>query len=292
MNNIKSDNTNSLLKTYINVHISLKEEYYEMVFALLQNFKFTGIEEKLDQIVISFKLKDYNDETRNEILEIINQFDPDAKIIKEETLEEKNWNEEWENNVQPIRVDEHLVITPEWKKNEIDSEHKIIINPKMSFGTGDHQTTRLVCRLMKKINQPGKFWIDAGTGTGVLAIYAALLGASKVLAFDNNIWSIENAIENVEINGFSDKIEIKNIDIEETELPDSDFIAANLFLNLVVPSMPIFYKSLKKSKGHLLISGILKFHHQDILEGAEANHFVHIESIFEDDWVALHLKAE
>lgn len=291
MHNFNSEN-NSLLKTYINVHIALNEEYYEMVFALLQNYKFTGIEEKLDEIVISFKLSDYDDDIRNEIIDIIKQIDPNAKIIKEETLEEKNWNEEWENNVQPIKVDEHLVITPEWKKDEIDAEHKIIINPKMSFGTGDHQTTRLVCRLMKKVNVPGKFWIDAGTGTGVLAIYATMLGAREVLAFDNNIWSIENAIENIEINGYSDKIQIQNIDIEDTELPDADFIAANLFLNLVVPSMPIFSKSLKKSKGHLLISGILKFHHQDILEAAEANKLVHIESIFEDDWVAVHLKAE
>ena len=65
----------------------------------------------------------------------------------------------------------------------------------MSFGTGEHQTTRLVCRMMEKIKDPNKFWIDAGTGTGVLAIFAVMLGAKRVFAFDNNIWSVENAKE-------------------------------------------------------------------------------------------------
>lgn len=283
---------NNLMKTYINVHIALKEEFYDMVFALIQHIPFTGIEEKFDEIAISFKIIDWNDNLKTEIMQIINYFDSEAKIIKEETLEEKNWNEEWESKVEPIRVNENLVITPEWKKDYLEAKYKIIINPKMSFGTGDHQTTRLVCRLIEKVNIPGKFWIDAGTGTGVLAIYAAMLGAKKVLAFDNNIWSIENAEENFELNGVSDIIQLENIDIENCELPDVDFIAANLFLSLVVPSMPLFYKSLKKTNGDLLISGVLKYHHQDILDGAAANNFKHIESIYEDEWVAVHLKAE
>ena len=283
---------NSLMKTYINVYVSLKEEYYDMVFALLQGMPFTGIEEKFDEIVITFKIADWTDNMRSDILAIVQMFDSEACINKEETLEEKNWNEEWESKVEPIRVDESLVITPEWKKEELDAKYKIIINPKMSFGTGDHQTTRLVCRLMQKVNIPGKFWIDAGTGTGVLAIYAAMLGAREVFAFDNNIWSIENAQENFELNSVADKIKLENIDIENCELPDADFVVANLFLSLVVPSLPIFYKSLKNTKGELLISGVLKYHHQDILDGAAANNFKHIESIFEDEWVAVHLKAE
>ena len=282
---------NSLLRDYINIHIALKEECFDMAFALLQGFKFTGIEEKFDEIVVSYLATDWTDEVRIELMSILQSLDPEAFIINEETFAEKNWNEEWEKNVEPIVVSENIVITPEWKKDDFDAKYKIIINPKMSFGTGDHQTTRLVCRFMEKVNRPGAFWIDAGTGTGVLAIFAAMLGASKVFAFDNNIWSIENAKENFELNNVADKIELAELDIENCELPHCDFIAANLFLSLVVPAMPVFYKSLAPKKGELLISGVLKYHLQDILDGAKANNFEHIETIMEDEWVAVHLKA-
>ncbi len=282
---------NSLLKNYINVHIGIKEEYFDYAFAYLQNFKFCGIEEKFDELVMSVESKDWNDEVRTSLLEDLKRIDDSIIIIGEETIEEINWNEEWEKNVMPVEVSDSIIITPEWKKEEVNAKYKIVINPKMSFGTGDHQTTRLVCRLMEKVNIPGKFWIDAGTGTGVLAIFAAMLGADKVFAFDNNMWSIENAKENFILNGVAGKIELAELDIEDCSLPKADFIAANLFLNLVVPSLPVFYDSLSESKGELLISGILKYHLEDILAGAEANNFEHIETIYEDEWIALLFRA-
>lgn len=281
----------SLLKNYINVHVALKEEHYEMVFALIQRFEFTGIEEKLDEIVICFVSSYWTDEIRKALMEVINSIEPEAFIIKEETIEEQNWNEEWEKNVEPVRVSDDILITPEWKKDEFDAKYKIIINPKMSFGTGDHQTTRLVCRLMEDIKDPKKFWIDAGTGTGVLAIFAAMLGAERIYAFDNNIWSIENAKENFELNGVADKIELAEVDIEDCTLPECDIVVANLFLSLVVPAMPLFYKSLQRKKGDLILSGVLKYHLEDILEGAKINNFEVINTLFEDDWVAVHLRA-
>jgi ribosomal protein L11 methyltransferase len=281
----------SLLKNFINIHIALKEEAFELAYAFLQSYSFCGIEERFDEIVITFNSDDWNDSLRAEILDTLKPLDAEVEIIKEETIADKNWNEEWEKNVAPVRISDNIIITPEWKKDEFDAKYKIIINPKMSFGTGEHQTTRLVCRLMEKVSRPGAFWIDAGTGTGALAIFAAMLGAREVYAFDNNIWSIENAKENFELNGVSDKIKLEELDIENCELPDADFIAANLFLNLVVPSLPVFYKSLKAQKGDLLISGVLKYHLQDLLDGAERNNFEHIETQYEDDWIAVHLRA-
>lgn len=282
---------NSLLKNYINVHIGINEEYYEMAFAFFQLFKFCGIEERFDELVMTVESCNWNDEIRASLLATLKQIDDSIFIIREETIEEINWNEEWEKNVKPVIVNDNIVITPNWKQDEVDAKYKLLINPKMSFGTGDHQTTRLVCRLIEKVNIPGKYWIDAGTGTGVLAILAAKMGASHVFAFDNNMWSIENAKENFRMNDVEDKIELAELDIEESTLPKADFIAANLFLNLVVPSLPVFHKSLSESKGELLISGILKYHLEDILEGAKANNFEHIETIYEDEWIALHFKA-
>ena len=116
---------NSLLRDYINIHIALKEECFDMAFALLQGFKFTGIEEKFDEIVVSYLATDWTDEVRIELMSILQSLDPEAFIINEETFAEKNWNEEWEKNVEPIVVSENIVITPEWKKDDFDAKYKI-----------------------------------------------------------------------------------------------------------------------------------------------------------------------
>lgn len=282
----------NLLKDYINVHVSLSEEYYETVAALLQGFPFTGIEERDNEIIITFFSSDWNDEMRRNIMSRVNIMDKNAIISKEETIADRDWNEEWEKTVRPVVVSDDIVITPEWKKDDIHSKYKILINPKMSFGTGEHQTTRLVCRMMEKIKDPKKFWIDAGTGTGVLAIFAVMLGAKRVFAFDNNIWSVENAKENFALNGVSDKIELAELDIENCSLPECDIIVANIFLSLLLPSMPLFYKALREKRGELILSGILEEHLDDILNAAKANHFEILETATEGGWIAAHLKIE
>ena len=282
----------NLLKIYINVHICLPDEYHETVVALLQGIPFTGIEEREDEMIITFYAKDWTDQMRNEIMSRTKIMCEDAVISKEETIADRNWNEEWEATVRPVIVSDEIVITPEWKKDDVDAKYKILINPKMAFGTGEHQTTRLVCRMMKKIANPQKFWIDAGTGTGVLAIFAVMLGAEKVLAFDNNIWSVENAKENFALNNVSNQIELQELDIENCVLPSCDIIVANIFLSLLLPSMPLFYKSLREKKGELILSGILEEHLDDILNAAKSNHFEVLETATEGGWIAAHLRIK
>ncbi|MBI5326066.1 MAG: 50S ribosomal protein L11 methyltransferase [Ignavibacteriae bacterium] len=183
-------------------------------------------------------------------------------------------------------------IAPEWKISELGTKIKIAINPKMSFGTGEHSSTRLMCILAEKAIKEGSYWIDAGTGTGILAILAVRLGAGKVLAFDNNYWSIENAVENINLNNVSDKVEIKETDIDEFEFPDCDGILANLFLNLLLPSFKKFYKGLEKKKGELLVSGILIYNKDEIIKAATDAGFVIINSIVEDEWIAMHFRVK
>lgn len=277
---------------YINVYARIKEEQYDLAYGLLSEFSFTGIEERLDEIVISFKAEDWNKDVQLAIQKALEQADSESEIYKIEEIAEKNWNEEWEKNVPTIVVNENIGIAPEWKKDELETNIKLLINPKMSFGTGEHATTKLVCRLMENLVDKDSFWIDAGTGTGVLAILAAKLGAREVFAFDNNEWSIENAKENSEMNGVSDQVKISQEDIDEMELPESDGIAANLFKNLLIPSFPMFLKSLMKTRGHLLVSGIIKFDKDDVFNAALAAGFEMIEEIYEDDWVAYHFRPK
>lgn len=280
------------LKEYINVVISVQEEHFDSIFAMIMDFPFTGIEERLDEIVVSFLKEEWNQDTKERLLEIIHKFDPSAKILSEDNLFEKNWNEEWEKNIEAISVSNRIGIAPECKLGNLDNNIKIIINPKMSFGTGSHESTRLVCRLMEKYVEKGSSWIDAGTGSGALAILAAKLGASSVLAFDNNDWSIENAEENFTLNEVENVIALKKLDLEEElVLPPADGISANLFLNLVLPSFPIFYNSLKDNNGILIISGIMKYYENETVNKAFESGFELLDMIYENEWLGAAFRA-
>jgi len=279
-------------KNYINIHVKIFEEFYEILGSFLYDFPIAGIEEKLDEVVICIPAEKYDENLHKKLEEILKVLSKDAEIIKVEKLEEKNWNEEWEKSVTPIIIDDETVITPSWHADSLAHKYKILIDPKMSFGTGHHATTRLVCKLMKNMVKPGSFWIDAGTGTAVLAILAVKLGARHVFAFDNNIWSVENSIENIEMNNCSDLIEIRQADIFSLDLPEADAIAANMYTHILKRAFPLFLKSLKKSKGDLLVSGVLKYDEEELYKAAKEAGFEHIETVREDEWIAVHFKPE
>ncbi|MFA6570359.1 MAG: 50S ribosomal protein L11 methyltransferase [Bacteroidota bacterium] len=275
---------------YLNLHIGIKEEFFDFAIARLTTFPIKGIEEKYDELVITFLFSDWTERFKENLLNNIRFVYPEVKIIKEEKLPDKNWNEEWEKNVQSVKVNNRISIAPLWKIEEVKSEFSIIINPKMSFGTGEHATTRLCCKLLENVVSKDSFWIDAGTGTGVLAILEVMLGANRVLAFDNNEWSIENAKENFLLNNASDKIKLLTADIDNLSFPKCDGISANLFFHLLVASFDIFYSALKETSGDLIVSGVMKYDYDDLITSAVKSGFYVNQSIFEDEWCGVHFK--
>ena len=281
----------NLLKNYINLSFSIPEEIFDDAMAIVYCYNALGVEEKLDELLICFDKSDFSDETKTNFIASLCGLNSAVKLISEETLEDKNWNEEWEKSVEPIMVNERIAITPEWKASEIEAPIKLVINPQMSFGTGEHATTRMVARLLETTVTTETKWIDAGCGTGVLAILAIRLGASDVLAFDFDEWSVLNTKENCLRNSIGSEIRVENLDITKCELPECDGIAANLFRHLLLPSFPKFYNSLKNTGGHLIVSGILKYDKTDILNEALNQGFELITELSEDEWIALHLKA-
>lgn len=274
------------MKKFKNITVSINEEFFELAIAVLMDFTVLGIREDYDKLIITFDYEVWSDQVREELLGSIRAIFPQVKIEKEETISAQNWNEEFEKNVPLIHVSDKISIAPEWKKHESVSELTIIINPKMSFGTGQHETTRLISKLMESYVKPGQFWIDAGTGTGVLAILAVKLGADSCYAFDNNSWSTENAIENVHLNKVEDKVKIEEVDIDDLELPKSDGIVANLYANLIIGNVSKFAQSLK-SGANLLVSGILVYDKDDVISAAESSGFKFCDIIQEAEWVAM-----
>lgn len=200
-----------------------------------------------------------------------------------------NWNEEWEKNFEPVYVDDLVCIRAHFHEKASDIKHDIIITPKMSFGTGHHDTTWLVSKTMFSLDFKNKSILDMGCGTGILAILAKQLGATPLLGIDIDEWSIENSIENAQINNCSD-IAFKKGDA--TILPTSetfDVILANINKNILKKDIPNYFKCLKK-EGYLLLSGFFTTDVDELKILATSIGFTFIESYNKNEWAVIKLR--
>lgn len=277
-------------ENYINVHIKIKEELYDLAIGFLWQLPINGIEEKNDELIVTFPIEDFTNEVKIRLQVTISEFLQGAYISKEEVIEEKNWNEEWESSISPIKIGENITVSPSWRADEAKSKFNIIINPKMAFGTGSHSTTKMMCLLLEKIVKKNSFWIDIGTGTGILAILAIKLGAKRVLAIENDGWAFDNATENFEINGLSNCVELIKSDVTNYKLTKADGICANLSIALIQKCWDNFHQSLVDNKGDLLLSGLLIFDRDEIMINARKYNFELIQYLTEDEWIAFHFK--
>jgi len=199
-------------------------------------------------------------------------------------LEDKNWNEEWEKNFEPVVVDERVAIRAPFHQ-PISAEFEIIIEPKMSFGTGHHATTASMISLMLKEDIAGKTVLDFGSGTGVLAILAEKLKALNIVAIDNEEWAYHNCLENIERNHC---VLIEAIHGDDSFVFDRkfDIILANINRNVILKNMAN-WKSLMHSDGLLVVSGILLNDENDIINCGVTNGLKVKEKIRNNGWLAI-----
>ncbi|PQJ34091.1 ribosomal protein L11 methyltransferase [Salinibacter sp. 10B] len=203
-------------------------------------------------------------------------------------LGERNWNAEWEASLTPVRVGPFLLCPTTGEERE-DTEATVLrIDPKQSFGTGHHATTRLVLRLLAGTVASGDTVIDVGTGTGVLAIAAARLGASSVLGVDIEPGAVQNARENVAQNGVEDRVTIREGSIDTVPADRSaDVIVANMTRHPLLELLPDLGRRLSGT-GHLLLSGLLTSDRPDIREVLHELNFEIDGEHTEDGWWAVH----
>ena len=201
-------------------------------------------------------------------------------------IEQVNWNEEWEKNFDPILISNDCVIRADFHNLEKIYKFDIRINPKMSFGTGHHETTSLVLTEMLNIDFVNTKVLDMGTGTGVLAILAAMKGAKNVLAIDNDEWAYKNSIENVELNHYLGKIDVVEGSIQSMGDNKFNVILANINKNIIKVQMESYASGLLPN-ARLLISGILVEDCDEIIGLASKCGLMKIEQKQKNKWSLL-----
>ena len=198
-------------------------------------------------------------------------------------IAQQNWNAEWEKNFHPIHVDGVCMVRAPFHPSE-NVEHDIVIEPKMSFGTGHHETTYMMLKRMLDIDFSGKTVMDMGCGTGVLAILAEMKGANHVEAIDIDEWCYINTKENIERN------QCKNIDAFQGDVglikgKMYDVILANINRNILLKDIPAYGKSLKKG-GILLLSGFYNEDLNRIKDACASIKLDFIDNLEKNNWVA------
>lgn len=201
-----------------------------------------------------------------------------------EDIEQVNWNEEWERNFSPIIVDDLCAIRAPFHE-KFDTKYDIVIEPKMSFGTGHHETTHMMIQYVLKNEFEGKSVLDMGCGTGVLAILAEMRGATHLDAIDIDNWCYINSLENVERNNCS-HINVFEGDANMLANRSYDVIIANINRNILLNDIKTYVASLNEN-GTLLLSG---FYREDIpsIEAECNKHMLKlVETLEKNHWVAL-----
>ncbi len=272
---------------YLEFKITCVEEFREIIIAELAEIGFDSFLET-DEGVDAYIEENLFD--RDLYQEVIERYASAAEMsIIEGKMAKVNWNEEWEKHYDPIFVDDKVYVRASFHPSNPDFQYEIVINPKMSFGTGHHATTYLMISHQMEIEHSGKRVLDIGSGTGILAIMAHLLGATETEAFDTDEWCVENGNENFDLNGMN-SVKMGHGTIREVKPEGTfDIVLANINKNVLLDEMEV-YSGLVKKSGRLLLSGFYEQDVDDIVKKAASNHFQVINLKTKDQWAALALE--
>jgi len=225
----------------------------EILLGLLTAFEFESFEEHDGYMIAYIPEDECDEEIQQEIHKVISRFNIEYETS---TIEPQNWNALWESSFEPVVVDEFCVVRADFHNKPDGVIHDIIINPKMAFGTGHHETTYMMMAAMRDLDFTHKAVFDYGCGTGILAILAAKMGSATIDAIDIEEESYQNTIDNAKLNEVT-TISAFRSDLEHFPAKSYDIILANINRNVLLQSAPQLFERLQ-SKGTMLISGILE----------------------------------
>ena len=254
-------------------------ENRELLIALLSDAGYEGFEENDNELLAYIGSELFEEGQLQQMLSSL------AVGYTTEIVEPRNWNEMWETDIQPVIVDGFCTIRTHFHTIEVATPYDIVITPKMSFGTGHHATTQLMMLGMKDIDFDNKSVLDFGTGTGVLAILAGMLGATDITAIDNDEWSVSNATENM-IRNNRERIAVAKASLEDIPQREYHIILANINRHILLQYMGDMYERLFDG-GILLMSGLLTDDEQIVTEAAKAAGFEIEQVSVRNGWISI-----
>jgi ribosomal protein L11 methyltransferase len=204
-----------------------------------------------------------------------------------EKIPDQNWNEAWETHYfDPIIIDNKVVIHSAFHRNVPPMPYSILIHPKMAFGTGHHETTALMLSYLANLELDGRSFLDMGCGTGILAILAALKGATPVTAVDIEDWACRNAMENIRLNS-TPVVRVFRGDARIIQNKTYDYIFANINRNILLADIPA-YAECMETGSHLFMSGFYTDDHQKIRKACVLNDLRFVSCMEKNKWLAVH----
>jgi ribosomal protein L11 methyltransferase len=269
---------------FTELSIQAPEESYEILVAELAELGYESFIEQNDYLQAYILSENFKENAIKELFENYReQFEVSYQI---KNLQKTNWNEEWEKNYSPVEIAGKVRIRAIFHEPKPEFQYEMLITPKMSFGTGHHETTSLMIENQLTINHQGRSVLDAGCGTGVLAIMAHFLGASAIEAFDIDEWAVENTQENIKLNHCSDINVFQGTMNQIASQKQFDIILANINRNVLLADMPLYARNLKK-EGYLLLSGFYENDTKDILQAVQRENLHFISQKTKNNWVAM-----
>ena len=277
---------------HIELQLRLSPDYTDILTAELAELGFESFVET-DEGLNAYILEPDFDEKA--VQELIAKYAGQTAIAYEvHSLEKRNWNAEWERDYEPIEVADKVRVRASFHAVDARFLYDIVINPKMSFGTGHHETTAMMLEQQLSLDFSGKTVLDVGSGTGILAILAAKMGANRVLAFDIEEWAVENARENAELNDCP-QITVFQGTIDTLNPPDKwldwtpavfDIILANINRNVLLAEIPT-YTDLLMEGGYLVVSGFYEHDAVDIERKAAEVNLAPVNGMAIREWTSL-----
>lgn len=259
--------------------------FQEILVAKLSDYNFNSFVEEEPFLMAYIEEKDY-DSKFVDLLEL-DELETLSYEVEEKVIEKENWNKKWEESFEAVIVSDFCSIRAPFHPPITTTKFEIIIEPKMSFGTGHHETTKMMIRQMQQLNLTDKTVLDMGSGTGVLAILAEKMQSALIHAIDIEEWAFENMNENFEKNGCKRcKGYLGDVSTLDALNFTYDLILANINKNILLNDLPRYIRQLSNT-GVLILSGFFHYDNAELIDAAKRLGLDLVRQYKEEDWSSL-----